>query len=276
MARGADADALDQIQSAFAGTTQNDPEIRYRRNDGSIFWASIFLNPVRDKNGAIIQHFASFVNLTKDRREQERLQYLLDELNHRTQNTLATVLAMAAQTLRGMADGAVIAAFEDRVLALSKIHSLLGLENWGGLGLRQVLDEILQPFGRDDDRASRFSISGPDVRLRPKAALTLGMVFHELASNAVRHGAFAADPAGRIDITWTVEAVSQEDRMRLRWQESGGPTVTAPNRKGFGSRLIESGLAQELDGEVWLSYEPSGVLFDITMPLPRGGGWVGP
>jgi PAS domain S-box-containing protein len=276
MARGADTEALDQIQSAFAGKTENDPEIRYRRSDGSIFWASIFLNPVLDETGTITQHFASFVNLTKDRREQERLRYLLDELNHRTQNTLATVLAMAAQTLRGMADEAVIAAFEGRVLALSKVQGLLGLESWDGLGLRDVLNEILQPIGLGDDRESRFSMSGPDARLRPKTALTLGMVFHELASNAVQHGALSSDGAGRIDITWTVEAAAQADRMRLRWQESGGPTVTPPNRKGFGSRLIESGLAQELDGDVRLSYEPAGLLCEIAMPLPRGGGWVSP
>ena len=276
MARGADADALDQIQSAFAGSTENDPEIRYRRNDGSIFWASIFLNPVRDESGTIVQHFASFIDLTKDRQEQERLRYLLDELNHRTQNTLATVLAMAAQTLRGMADSTVIDAFEGRVLALSKVQSLLGLENWDGLKLLNVLDEILQPFGLRDGRASSFLITGPDVRLQPKAALTLGMVFHELASNASRYGALTSDHDGRIDIVWTVLSASQEDRMRLRWQESGGPTVTPPNRKGFGSRLIQSGLAQELNGEVRLSYEPSGLVCEIAMPLPRGGGWVSP
>lgn len=276
MERGADADSLDQIKSAFAGSSENDPEIRYRCNDGRVFWASVLLSPVRDEAGAVIQHFASFVDLTKGRREQERLRYLLDELNHRTQNTLATVLSIAAQTLRGMADGAVIDAFEGRVLALSKVQSLLGLENWDGLGLRDVLVEILQPFGLKDNRETRFSISGPDVRLRPKDALTFGMVFHELASNAVQHGALASDCAGRIDLTWNVEIASQEDRMRLRWHESGGPPVLPPNRKGFGSRLVERGLAQELNGEVLLSYEPSGLVCEIVMPLPRGDEWVSP
>ena len=131
MARGADAEAVAQIEAAFEGSSDGDPEIRYRRNDGSVFWASVFISPVRDESGDVVQHFASFVDLTKHRQEQERLRFLLDELNHRTQNTLATVLAIAGQTLRGMADEEVINVFEGRILALSKAHSLLGARELG-------------------------------------------------------------------------------------------------------------------------------------------------
>ena len=112
MARGADAEALARIEAAFEGSPDGDPEIRYRRNDGSVFWASVFVSPVRDDAGDVVQHFASFVDLTRHRQEQERLRLLLGELNHRTQNTLATVLAIAGQTLRGMADEEVIDVFE--------------------------------------------------------------------------------------------------------------------------------------------------------------------
>jgi len=102
------------------------------------------------------------------------------------------------------------------------------------------------------------------------------MVFHELATNAAKHGALSNDAAGQIDIAWQVEPTPQGDWMRLRWQESGGPPVTPPGRKGFGSRLIESGLAQELDGEVRLDYELAGVVCQIVMPVPQGGGWMAP
>jgi two-component sensor histidine kinase len=102
------------------------------------------------------------------------------------------------------------------------------------------------------------------------------MVFHELATNAAKHGALSNDAAGQIDIAWQVELTPQGDRMQLRWQESGGPPVTPPGRKGFGSRLIEIGLAQELDGEVRLDYEPAGVVCQIVMPVPQGGGWMEP
>ena len=234
-----------------------------------MFWARIFISPVRDESGDVVQHFASFVDFTKQKQEEDRLRFLLDELNHRTQNTLATVQAIAVQTLRGAADDEVVDAFEGRILALSKAHSLLGREAWDAVSLRDVIDQILQPFGLNDRRVARFSVEGDDVRLQPKAALTLAMVFHELATNAAKHGALSNGAAGQIDIAWQVEPTPQGDRMRLRWQESGGPPVTPPGRKGFGSRLIEGGLAQDLDGEVRLDYEPAGVVCQIVMPVPR-------
>jgi two-component sensor histidine kinase len=198
----------------------------------------------------------------------DRLRFLLDELNHRTQNTLATVQAIAVQTLRGAADKEAVGAFEGRILALSKAHGLLGRRLWEAVRLRDVIEQILQPFGLNDRRANRFSVEGDDVRLQPKAALTLAMVFHELATNAIKHGALS-NAAGKIDIAWQLEPTPQGDQMRLRWQESGGPPVTVPGRKGFGSRVIEGGLAQELDGEVRLDYEPSGVVCRIMMPVRR-------
>jgi two-component sensor histidine kinase len=136
------------------------------------------------------------------------------------------------------------------------------------VSLRDVVDRILQPFGLNDRRVSHFSVEGDDVHLQPKAALTLAMVFHELATNAAKHGALSDGGAGKIDIAWQVEPTAH-GRMRLRWQESGGPPVTRPGRKGFGSRVIEGGLARELDGEVRLDYEPAGVVCQIIMPVSR-------
>ncbi|MGA3342789.1 MAG: HWE histidine kinase domain-containing protein [Methylocella sp.] len=276
MARGADPEAFAEIEAAFEGSSDRDPEICYRRKDGSVFWVSIYVNPVRDEGGDVVQHFASFVDLTKHKQEKDRLRFLLDELNHRTQNTLATVQAIAVQTLHGVADKEVVDAFEGRILALSKAHGLLGRENWEGVSLRDVIEQILEPFGLQDRRVARFAVDGDDVCLPPKAALTFAMVFHELATNAAKHGALSNDAAGQIDIAWKVEPTPQGERMRLRWQESGGPPVTQPGRKGFGSRLIDSGLAQELDGIVSLDYEPAGVVCQIVMPVPQRGGWMEP
>ena len=225
-----------QVETAFEGTTDHGSEIRYRRKDGSVFWVSIYISPVRDEGGDVVQHFASFVDLTKHKQEKDRLRFLLDELNHRTQNTLATVQAIAVQTLRGVADKEVVDAFEGRILALSKAHTLLGRENWDGVGLRDVIDQILQPFGLNDRRVAHFSVEGDDVHLQPKAALSVAMLFHELATNAAKHGALSNGAAGKIDIAWQVEPTPQGSRMRLRWLESGGPPVTPPGRKGFGSR----------------------------------------
>ena len=272
MARGADPDGLAAIERAFDGNVGEDPEIRYRRKDDSIFWGTIFISPVRNKAGEIIQHFASFMDTTRHKKEEARLRFLLDELNHRTQNTLATVLAIARQTLGGIADKHIVDVFQGRILALSKTQSLLGRTSWDRVGLHHVLDRILDPFGLHDQRKDRLQLEGADVRLQPKAALSLAMVFHELATNSGKYGALSVD-TGRIAITWDVETSNSCQRMRLLWKESGGPPVVPPTRKGFGSRLIERGLAQELNGEVRLEYRPSGVSCEIAMPLPTSDGW---
>jgi putative addiction module CopG family antidote len=273
MAQGASPDTLKTIESAFAEEPRDgDPEIRYRRKDDSIFWASIFVSPVRNPAGEVVQHFASFMDSSQHKKEEERLRFLLNELNHRTQNTLATVLAIAKQTLAGAADEQIVKVFEGRLLALSKAQSLLGRTSWDRVGLRQVINRILEPFGLHDLQRERITATGDDVRLQPKAALSLAMVFHELATNAAKHGALSND-AGRVNITWQAEATPEGSRMRLLWQESDGPRFAQPNRKGFGSRLIQRGLAQELNGAVHLSYDPKGVTCQISMPLPEGDGW---
>ena len=267
-----DPEVLAQVDAAFDGRSDSSLEICFRRKDGGTFWAALFISPVLDEAGAIVQHFASFVDISRHKQAEEHLQFLLDELNHRTQNTLATVQAIAEQTLRGAAAETVVDAFEGRILALSKAHGLLGRETWNAVGLRDVLDRILLPFGLEDRQHARFSVEGPDVRLQSKAALTLAMVFHELATNAAKYGALSNTANGKVDISWKVESGAPDDRLRLQWRESGGPPVTRPSRKGFGSRLIEGGLAQELDGEVRLDYAPAGLVCQIVMPVPRGGG----
>jgi PAS domain S-box-containing protein len=272
LGRPADPAALSQVEAAFAGSSESNFEICFRRKDGATFWAAVFVSPVRDKGDDVVQYFASFVDITQHVQEKDHLRFLLAELNHRTQNTLATVQAIAVQTLRGAADKDVVDTFEGRILALAKAHSLLGSKHWAAVSLREVIDRILQPFGLNDRRVARFSVKGDDVRLQPKAALSLAMVFHELATNAAKYGALRNGAAGKIDIVWRVEPTPAGGRMRLRWQESGGPPVKPPGRRGFGSRLLERGLARDLDGEVHLSYEPAGLVCEITAPLPPKAG----
>ena len=271
MARGADPDALAAIEAAFEGKSEHDPLIQYRRKNDSVFWATIFISPVLDENGDIVQHFASFLDITEHKQKEDHLRFLLDELNHRTQNTLATVLAIAKQSLRGVAADDVVDTFEGRILALSKVQSLLGRTNWDKLGLRDVIGQILDPFGLNDHRVAHFSIKGENVRLQPKLALTLAMVFHELATNATKHGAVSNGAAGQIEIVWQMKTTSHGRRLYLRWQESGGPPVTPSSRRGFGSRLIQHGLAQDLDAEVSFDYEPAGVVCQIVMPISQEG-----
>ena len=184
---------------------------------------------------------------------------LLDELNHRVKNTLATVQAVAMQTLRGE-DTSHRDAFLARLFALSGQHDLLTQDNWEGASLESVIWRALRPY--EERRGARCKVQGPEIRLTPKRALALGMGFHELATNAAKHGALSSE-SGEVSVSWAVEP--ETSRLRLRWEESGGPQVSVPKRKGFGTKLIERGLSHELSAEVHLHFPPEGVICEWEM-----------
>ena len=263
-----DAKLRDQISAAFEDNSGKDPVLPFCRKDGSPFWATVFVSPVHDKGGAVVQHFASFVDCTSQKQEEARLRSLLDELNHRAQNTLATVQGIALQSLRGV-DKQAVEAFSARILALAKAHSLLGSENWDAVSLRELLTKILAPFGLHNAGGPVFLIEGGTVRLAAKAALSLALVFHELAANAAKHGAHAKGCAGEVRISWEIEQAERGAKLRLRWRETGGPPAAKRGPRGFGSRLIEGGLAQDLNGEVNVVYPASGLDCEIIMPLSQ-------
>ncbi|QCI63377.1 HWE histidine kinase domain-containing protein [Phreatobacter stygius] len=270
MARGTDPDSLGRIEAAFAGNRVGGSEISYRRKDGSLFWSAILISPVRDESGDVVQHFASFVDLTDHKREQAQSKMLIDELNHRVKNTLATVQSIVSQALRNTSDPAVIReAIESRLFALSRSHDLLTRENWEGAGLLDLVKAALEPFGVANGRSERFVITGRNIRVTPKVALALGIAFHELATNAVKYGAFS-NKAGSVLISWKTKPSPEGDRLVLRWQEKDGPPVALPSRKGFGSRVIERGLVHELEGTVDLAYRTDGAVCTIDFPAPIG------
>lgn len=265
----ADTEVTAQIDAAFAGDLDRDPEVHCQRKDGEDFWAAVFISPVRDESGDVIQHFASFIDLTKHKTAQAHSAMLIDELNHRVKNTLASVQSIISQALKSSSDLEEIRhSIESRIFALSRSHDLLTLKKWEGAGLSDLLHDALQPFGIDDKERHRFTITGVNIRLTPKMTLALGIAFHELATNAMKYGALSND-RGSILITWTVETAPTGDRLILHWQEKGGPPVTSPSRKGFGSRVIERGLPHELSGKVYLNYLPEGVSCTINIPVPK-------
>ncbi|HEU0098732.1 MAG TPA: HWE histidine kinase domain-containing protein [Allosphingosinicella sp.] len=194
------------------------------------------------------------------RAEQHQL-LLINELNHRVKNTLASVQGIAFQTLRGDVSLAEARArFEARLMALSGAHNLLTEESWGGASLERVVKDSIEHLAGE---AGRFDlIGGEPLRLTPRAALALAMALHELGTNATKYGALSAE-GGRVSIGWTLDG----DRLRLEWRESGGPQVVPPTRRGFGSRLIERGLATDLGGAAALRFEPSGLRCDIEASL---------
>ena len=271
MARGTDEKACALIEAVFDGVFEGGAEIRYRRKDESVFWAALYISPVMDESGAVVQHFASFVDLTDHKQEQAQSAMMIDELNHRVKNTLSTVQSIVWQALRRPSDPEVIRdAIESRLFALSRSHDLLTRENWEGAGLLELINDAMEPFGVTNGRAERLVITGKNIRISPKSALALSVALHELATNAVKYGAFSNE-AGSILISWTIEPTLEGNRLILRWQEKDGPPVTAPSRKGFGSRVLERGLAYELQGTVNLDYPAGGVDCTINIPAPGGG-----
>ena len=200
--------------------------------------------------------------------EQHR-ELLINELNHRVKNTLATVQSIAAQTLRSRAvpEGAR-EDFEARLIALSEAHNLLTRANWESATLGDVIEVALRPHRAQE--GDRFMIEGPVTRLGPKTALAMAMAVHELATNAIKYGALSNE-TGRVSLSWRVEAAEGVRRFRFQWREIGGPPVTPPKRRGFGSRLIERGLAAEFAGDVRLDFEPEGLVCTIDAALAPTG-----
>ncbi|MFH6783877.1 MULTISPECIES: PAS domain S-box protein [Methylobacterium] len=215
--------------------------------------------------GGAFEGFAAVSHDISARKAAEAQQEILNrELSHRLKNTLAMVQAVAVQTLRNAPDPAAAReALVARLVALGKAHDILLTGEGESAPLRAVLDGALAIH--DDGRPGRFRLRGPPVPCGARAALSLSLMTHELATNAVKYGALR-HPDGYVTLDWTVSA-SAAPVLALRWQEHGGPRVTPPARKGFGSRLIERGLAGTVDGEVATHFLPEGVVCTLTAPL---------
>ena len=220
---------------------------------------------MRDADGRIHGVCGIAADVTEQKRHALHQRLLVDELNHRVKNTLAIVQSLAQQSLKA-ADVEPRKAFERRLSTLAAAHGLLTRESWTGASLISVIEIALAPFA--DGAATRFETRGPELRLTTKTAVAIAMGLHELATNAAKYGALSR-PEGRVAIEWRIADVDGEPRLHFEWRERGGPAVTPPAQRGFGSRMVEKGLAAELSGEVELRYEPAGVVCTINAPLPN-------
>lgn len=234
------------------------------RPDGTRVPFLAYPAPLRSGAGELIGAVNMLVDITERKVAEDRRQLLLNELNHRVKNTLATVQSIAAQSFRQDQKGQGFRWFEGRLMALSKAHDVLSQENWQTASLNDIVDQAAAPFQAHGQR--RFITEGPCQRLRPKAALGLAMALHELCTNATKYGALVSD-TGYVSIRWQVTDDAASQRLRLHWQETGGPSVSPPERKGFGSRLLERGLASELNADVRLTYPMEGLECHIEVPL---------
>ena len=240
------------------------------RRDGTRFWASGTMLPLLDEKGRA----DGFLNILRDRTdaraEVERRELLMVEMNHRVRNTFATVQAVAAQTRRHSPDGADFqAAFDARLQALSRSHDVLIRAEWDAAPLRELVEGALQAYGGEP---GRITVEGPSVVLAANMAVMVSLAFHELATNAVKHGALSM-PEGRVDVAWTFIPVRHgTNRVDVIWRERGGPLVQQPKRRGFGSQLLEKGMAP---GTVELDFQPEGLECRICLPLTASLGASG-
>ncbi len=240
-------------------------ETKRRCKSGELVDVLLSVSPIFDAYGRIVGA-SKIAHDISAKKEAERLQtVLVGELNHRVKNVLATVMAIARQTLgRSDADKTSVETFEARLSSMARAHDLLIHGNWEQAELTAVIAQALSPYPKD-----RFVVSGPAIKLAPRAVVSISLALHELATNAAKYGALSV-PDGRVAITWLLET-GKTDLLKLRWQESGGPTVKQPTHKGFGSRLIGSLLAAELNGDVHISYEPGGLICEVQ--AAAGIGW---
>lgn len=238
-------------------------ETQRRRKDGRLVEVLLSVSPIRDANGRVIGASKTAHDITA-RKDAERLKSILvNELHHRVKNVLATVTAIARQTLgRDKANHEEVEAFTSRLASLSRAQDLLVHADWQHADLKAVMQQALSPYPVD-----AFQIGGPSVPLPPRAVVSLSLALHELATNAAKYGALSA-PGGQVSISWQFEPLA-DNRLRIVWEERGGPEVAPPRRRGFGSTLIERLLSAELKGETKFVYEKSGVICVIEAEMSK-------
>lgn len=245
-------------------------EARVTTGEGSAHYLMRVL-PYRTTDGSIDGVLLTFIDVSNVVESEARLHVMVDELNHRVRNTLQVVMAIAAQSLRqAPSSDAFVRSFTGRLRALGRAHELVSRGGWSDVSLADLLNKEFEPFATS---AGRIALHGPPVPLIPKEALALGMVAHEMATNAAKHGALATS-TGRITVDWEMTPEqgppgAAARRLVLHWREAGGPPVQAPKRRGFGSVLIERQLRHDLHGELVLEYPPEGMRATITLPLAQ-------
>ena len=260
-------DHIDRVVAGIARSRESgepwEDTCPLRGKDGEYRWFLSRAVPIHDERGQVLRWFGSNTDITERLQAEEQRTLLINELNHRVKNTLATVQSLAMQTLReDEQNKAPLALFNSRLGALARAHDILTQENWKGAQLRQIVDQSIAPFRTTD----RIDVGGPDARVTPKQALALTIALHELGTNAMKYGALS-NQNGRITLAWSVA----DGALHMNWRENGGPPVSPPTRSGFGTRLIERSLSNDLGGDARILYLPAGVVAQMSTPLEAQG-----
>jgi two-component sensor histidine kinase len=222
----------------------------------------LLIEALRDEHNAVLGTTSVAVDISERKANEDQLRLLLRELTHRSKNLLAVIHAIARQTAsrtRSVED--FLDRFSARLVAIGCSHDLLIADDWHGASLRMLVE---QQLGEHAERfGEQIAIEGEDVMLKPEAVQNLGLALHELATNAEKYGSLS-DPGGEVSIRW--QFCEEASKLKLTWQERGGPEVTPPERSGFGRAMIETVVGRALEGDVSLSFPPKGVRCVIVIP----------
>lgn len=229
-------------------------------------WSEADLKNLSDVAEIVLSEIGLRREIAKRRKAEDSQELLIAELHHRVKNTLSTVQALIQLNLRSSPTLAVFrGTIGGRIESLAKTHTLLTSKRWHAIAFRDILDSELDPYRQTE----RVSLSGPDFDLEAEIATSVGMVIHELTTNAAKYGALSA-PTGSLEVHWSLETMAggADARLTLNWRERGGPPIQPPDHKGFGSILIERLIVRQFGGTAKFEFAPEGLLFRAAFPVP--------
>jgi PAS domain S-box-containing protein len=243
-----------------------DTEYRLKHRGGDYRWVHARGVPLFKEDGSVAEWVGMNADITARKIEEEKTKLILRELSHRTKNLLAVISALARRTLIGKGSSPDQAAkFISRLHSLARSHDLLVQSDWQGVDIRELVTTHLDPFPTDP---SQVQIDGPHVVLGPQSAQHLGLAFHELATNAAKHGALTTE-AGKLAITWKLQETDGEQRLILKWAETGGPPLEGSPRSGFGRYLLENLVGSALGGSATYELNATGLTWTLSAPVSR-------
>ena len=242
------------------GVSVREQEVHIERPDGVRGIALVDIEAIKDGDGNVVGAVNCFQDVTERKRTETQIVNLAHEAEHRTKNILSTVLATVRLSRSDAVDD-LKQLIEGRIEALAKVHALFVQSRWKGAELRSLVTQELLPYY--DETEARVQIDGPAVMLEPYSAQAIAISLHELATNAAKYGALSA-AAGRVEVVWSHMA---DGRLSLRWIESGGPSVTPPTHRGFGTRVMENIIGGQLGGEVRFDWCEHGLACEIALPI---------
>ncbi|GAA4023144.1 hypothetical protein GCM10022280_24810 [Sphingomonas swuensis] len=259
--RAMPAERYPLYRAVASGETVINEEMRYRRPSGAVVHLLAQAAPVLDDEGRAEIAIVALQDITARKRAETHQRLLINELSHRAKNLLAIIQSIAQQSFKGdHASADSLARFEGRLGALSAAHGILTQERWEKVPLRRLICDTFTTVRSEDER---LTLDGGDILVSPKVSVSIAMAIHELATNALKYGSLSNE-TGKVEVRWK----NEDGRLRLSWKERGGPVVHEPERRGFGSRMIERGLSAELGGSVVIHFEPDGVLCEVNAPMP--------